>query len=52
MWSHYASSHNGVCLEFDNSMRNRFINLADEVDIGEGVVGYSAKDRINYVAEE
>lgn len=52
MWSHYADNHAGVCLEFDNLMENKFVNLLDKNDISEGIVGYTAKTRINYVAEE
>ena len=52
MWSHYADNHAGVCLEFDNLMENKFVKLFDKKDISEGVIGYTAKNRINYVAEE
>lgn len=49
MWSHYADKHNGVCLEFDNTLGNRFVDLADN-DIAEGEVGYAAHEKINYVS--
>ncbi|MDB5205502.1 MAG: hypothetical protein JWR72_577, partial [Flavisolibacter sp.] len=51
MWSHYADKHNGVCLEFDNSLENRFVNLTKN-DISEGEVGYEAHERINYISED
>lgn len=51
MWSHYAEKHYGVCLEFDNSLKQRFKNLTDE-DISEGHVAYEAYNKINYVAED
>jgi hypothetical protein len=51
MWSHYADKHNGVCLEFDNSLDQRFINLTNE-DIAEGHVGYEPYRKINYVSED
>ena len=49
MWSHYAEKHYGICLEFDNYVSPRFVNLSDEEDITEGVVGYSEYERINYM---
>ncbi len=52
MWAHYADKHKGVCLEFDNSIENRFLNLSDKKDITEGEVGYNIKERINYLKEE
>ena len=51
MWSHYSDKHNGACLEFDNSIEKRFVNLASK-DISEGEVGYEAHQRINYVLED
>lgn len=51
MWSHYADKHNGVCLEFDNTLENRFVNLTNN-EISEGEVGYEAHERINYVSED
>jgi hypothetical protein len=51
MWSHYAK-HDGVCLEFNNIVKKKFVNLIDEIDISEGVVGYNQKERINYLAED
>lgn len=51
MWSHYADKHNGICLEFDNSLEQRFVNLTNK-DISEGYVGYEAHERINYVSED
>jgi len=52
MWSHYSDKHTGVCLEFDNNIKPRFLDLNEETDISEGVVGYSAGERINYLQEE
>jgi hypothetical protein len=51
MWSHYGDKHMGVCLEFNNKLSDKFINLTDE-DITEGVVGYTAHERINYISED
>jgi hypothetical protein len=51
MWSHYADKHNGICLEFDNSLEQRFVNLTSK-DVSEGHVAYEAHERINYVAED
>ncbi len=52
MWSHYSDKHTGVCLEFDNKIEKRFLNLNEKKDISEGVIGYSAHERINYLGEE
>lgn len=52
MWSHYSNKHAGVCLEFDNKIQKRFLGLNEEADISEGVVGYSAHERINYMEED
>jgi hypothetical protein len=51
MWSHYADKHSGVCIEFDNSQSQRFVDLTDD-DITEGVVNYRAEERINYVGRD
>lgn len=51
MWAHYAR-HDGVCFEFDKFCSPRFFNLSDEKDISEGVVSYTANQRINYISEE
>ena len=51
MWSHYAEKHFGICLEFDNYISPRFVNLSEK-DISEGIVGYSEYERINYMNNE
>ena len=52
MWSHYAEKHEGICLEFDNSISPRFENLNDNTDISEGQVLYSDYEEINYLSIE
>lgn len=51
MWSHYADKHNGVCLEFDNTIERPFKNLISD-DISEGEVLYKSDERINYISED
>ena len=45
-----CAKHDGVCLEFNNLVARKFVNLTDELDVSEGVVGYNSKERINYLS--
>jgi len=51
MWSHYAEKHAGICLEFNNDSLKKFVSLTDD-EYSEGVVGYTADKKINYVSQD
>jgi hypothetical protein len=33
MWSHYANSHKGVCLGFNNNLTNSFVDWDEDVQV-------------------
>ena len=48
LWSHYADSHKGMCLEFNNSTHSMFVNEDFKADL-EGNVDYDDYASVNYL---